>query len=111
MEAEWGPVRAAYLESHPECPVTGDMTSEVHEILAGSRRDAAYKEKACWLAMSREGHEYLQGMPFAFQLAFKLRYDPDNFDLEAFNAIYSPNGVGITLADVVSHLEVDRFDP
>lgn len=110
-EAEWGPIRAEYVRAHPICPVTGTRTSECHEILAGSYRHKSYKEPCCWLALSREGHEYMQGQPFDFQLAFKLKQSPDTLDLNRFNEIYRPNASepAVTMRDIVRHLEVTMF--
>jgi hypothetical protein len=81
---KWGPVRLEYLSDHPICPVTGGTTCDVHEIAGGSYRHKSYPERCAWLAVSRLGHEQIQGKPYAYQLAFKLLQDPTGFDLDKF---------------------------
>lgn len=75
--------RADYLVGGP-CAVSGQVPHDVHEILAGANRQAAWKEPACWLRVTREAHGTIQGIEVEAQLAFKLLNDPLNFDLDAF---------------------------
>lgn len=101
------PIRRAYVEELGQCAVErGELAREVHEICGGSDRHKAVKEPATWLAVSRKGHDKVQNMSKARQLAYKLVADPVNFDLDKFNAVYTGKERPVTLAAVAEHLEV-----
>lgn len=102
---EWGPVRRSYVEDHPTCPVTRQPSIECHEIAAGSHRATAFKERCAWLAVSREGHDAIQGRPYAEQLAYKLLQDPEGFDREWFcTEVLGRAGTAVTADEVLEEL-------
>lgn len=97
--------RAEYVQRMGRCAVYPYLPAvECHEIASGSDREKALYEPACWLAVSRQGHDVVQHEKKAKQLARKLIADPENYDLEKFNAVYQGQESPVTNADVASYL-------
>lgn len=83
--------------------------------MAGGRdKNKTLTEEAAVLAVSRQGHEFIQNRPKAQQLAYKLCATPEEFDLQKFNALRGVKGdpnppQETTLADVASWLTPVAF--
>lgn len=48
--------------SRPEnqvCPITGQKTTDVHHTYSGKDRSKYYLDTSTWLAVSREGHNWI----------------------------------------------------
>ena len=73
--AETDPVRRAYVRAAGgRCENCGRRASlDLHEIPAGAHRHVAVYSPNCWLALCRECHDELQGLPFRVQLVVKCR--------------------------------------
>jgi hypothetical protein len=109
------PFRKEYLANHTKCAVFRHLPSiEIHEITAGANRDAALDQPAAVLAVSREGHEKIQGEPLAKQLARKLVVTPMEFDLAKVNELLAEKDTKVVpqrfdLTDVVPWLDVALY--
>lgn len=58
-------LRKVFLEK-PEnkiCPITGWPTTEVHHKYSGKDRDKHYLDTETWLAVSRDGHNWIHDNP------------------------------------------------
>lgn len=58
-------LRKVFLEK-PEnqtCPITGQQTVEVHHKFSGKDRDKYYLDVTTWLAVSRDGHNWIHENP------------------------------------------------
>jgi hypothetical protein len=109
--------RKRYLMDHGSCALGYSRArsipaTELHEITAGKNRHKSLTTPAAILAVSRHGHDTIQGWPIAKQLALKLLCDPEEFDLTAINAILGVKGqvapTAITLMDVLSWLRLEE---
>jgi hypothetical protein len=107
-DRELAPIRRAYLVEFPECMVCGNRSECVHEIASGTAGRAKAKSvPATWLATC--GHCNCEEMtdkakfPVKRQLAIKLKRDPKNWDLPAFNECYTLGEVH--LDQVVEYIE------
>lgn len=49
--------RKRFLEENPICPVTGQMTTQVHHMRL---RGKYLLDETTWLAVSTEGHEWIE---------------------------------------------------
>lgn len=101
---EWTPIRLAFLRENPRCCVCGGMACDVHEILAGSHRMAAFTERCCWLRTCRTCHDWLQGIGKPEQLALKLLSDPSYYDREKVCEIWGRPPTAITAGEVLEEL-------
>lgn len=105
-----GPERKAYIAEFGKCMACGSRKRLcVHEMAKGSHREAALSEPctwlvACWLCNTRYLEDY-SIWPLARQLATKLKYDPDRFDLERFNEIRGRAATAITIEEVRQWLD------
>ena len=45
------------------CPITGKPTTEVHHTYCGKDRAKYYLDVSTWLAVSREGHNWIHSFP------------------------------------------------
>jgi hypothetical protein len=104
-DKEWGPKRKAYAQARI-CPITHAQATDVHEIHGGKDRWQTYREPCMWLAVSRAGHDEIQGWKKSKQLAVKFLTDYDNFDLDRFNQIYKGNEGPIAMQDVIAWMEL-----
>jgi hypothetical protein len=105
LNREVNPKRRAYVQEMGRCAVFPDLqATECHEMAGGSDREKALKEPACWLAVSREGHDIVQYESKAKQLARKLTVDPRRFSLTAFNSVYTGKESPVLLESVATHL-------
>lgn len=77
---------------------------DVHEILAGSLRMAAFVERCCWLRTCRWCHDELQGMGKAQQMAYKLLSDPEFFMLEKVCRVWGRPITAIDPYEVLTHV-------
>lgn len=102
-----GPKRKKYLEGRL-CVVTRRPANQVHEMLGAAVRHKTVADERFWLAVSDEGHRLIQDAPKAQQLAFKMVFDYDNYDLAAFNELYRIGGKDwpILQEQVLSYMEV-----
>lgn len=58
-------LRKVFMEK-PEnqtCPITGQQTVEVHHKFSGKDRDKYYLDVTTWLAVSRDGHNWIHENP------------------------------------------------
>lgn len=103
---ELKPMLTAYRKEFPVCQRfgCGKPARELHEIAAGSHRDAARQSRACILHLCPECHDTLQGTAYERQLAHKLVADPEGFDLVEFNGVLRREAV--CFADVTAFLGV-----
>jgi hypothetical protein len=82
----------------------------VHEITGGmGLRRLSTGEPATWLALCDPCHKTIHGEPKTWtksrQLAYKIKRDPDNFDLERVNHILSGGkGHPVDLSDIAEYL-------
>lgn len=107
LKREVNPPRAAYVDEMRQCAVFPELPAvECHEIAGGSDRTKALKEPACWLAVSRKGHEVAQYESKAKQLARKLIVDPQRFSLTKFNACYTGKEYPVLMEKVAAHLQL-----
>ena len=100
---EWVPVRVAFVESGP-CCLCGGTAHDCHEILAGSHRTAAFKERCCWLRTCRLCHPDLQGTPIVCQLGLKLLSDPEGYDLGRTLEVWGRAPTAITPGEVLDEV-------
>lgn len=100
---EWQKRRRDYLASG-RCAVSGKIPHDLHEILAGANRQAAWKEPACWLRVTRDAHDTIQGIEVEAQLAFKLLNDPLYFDLDAFCKAWSRPRTAVDESKIIHHV-------
>ncbi len=106
LDAKWLPIRKQYA-SVRLCPITHTQAIEVHEIHGGSDRWKTYREPCMWLAVSRTGHDEIQGWKKSKQLALKFLTDYENFDLDKFNSLYQGQEGPITMQDVIGWMALD----
>lgn len=45
------------------CPITGQAATEVHHTFCGKDRDRYFLDIKTWLAVSRDGHNYIHDNP------------------------------------------------
>lgn len=45
------------------CPITGKAATEVHHTYSGADRSKYYLDESTWVAVSREGHNYIHNNP------------------------------------------------
>ena len=51
------------LPENKICPITKKRTTEIHHTYCGKDRAKYYLETSTWLAVSREGHNYIHDNP------------------------------------------------
>ena len=83
------PLRRAYADEFPVCQFPHCLAAgvDVHEIDRGLRV-IAYQHRCCWLHLCRPHHDEVGDnakYPNGRQLAWKLFYDPDGYDLAKVN--------------------------
>ena len=65
LNKEYSILRKKFL-SLPEnqiCPITKQLTTDVHHKHAGSNRSKYFLDVSTWLAVSREGHKWIHENP------------------------------------------------
>ncbi len=96
---KWTPVRHSFIDDHPFCMICGETYREqlaVHEMTPGANRMRGFVERAAWLVAcgvcncDRLTDKFW--WPIEKQLAVKLWYDPDGFDLETIWRIHAVEG-------------------
>jgi hypothetical protein len=89
------------------------VTLQTHELVGNSRRAKALTIPAAWFRCCQFCHPQLSSSPtpelLAKLLALKLRYDPENYDLEAVNKLLSPNRRGGWSDGPVTQSDVDAM--
>lgn len=56
-------IKFLMLAENMLCPITGEMTTEVHHTYSGKDRAKYYLDKSTWLAVSRDGHNWIHDNP------------------------------------------------
>lgn len=101
--------RAAYRDKHRHCCICGASPTVVHEVTSGSYgRAKGIVEMAVWLPVCQNCNANVLDdhklWPKEMQMAVKLEYFADEFDLEKANACYigtfSMNGIEGYLPEV-----------
>ena len=63
--------------------VCEDEGTDIHEIVRGAHREAAYQDRCTWLRLCRECHEQMGDLeiwPIAMQYSLKMYGDPKYYD-------------------------------
>lgn len=68
-------------------------------------RAISVKHPACWLRLCRECHDWVQGTEYEYQLALKLRSDPENFDLDKFCQVWQRPRTAVDLEKLIWFLQ------
>lgn len=101
---EWAARRKDFVVRGP-CCMCGGLAHDVHEILAGANRQAAFVERATWLRVCRTCHDRIQGRSVGYQLALKLLSDPQGWDLSAFCRAWNRAETAVDTGIVLSHVQ------
>jgi len=84
-----------------------------HELVGNSQRAKAITMPETWFRTCTDCHPQLSSSAtpelLAKLLALKLRYDPENYDLEAVNKLLSPNRRGGWKDGPVTQSDVDAM--
>lgn len=59
---EYNTLRKVFLNGKI-CPITGQKATEVHHTFSGKDRAKHYLDVSTWLAVSRDGHEWIHENP------------------------------------------------
>lgn len=51
------------LPENQICPITGQPTTDIHHTYSGKDRAKYYLDESTWLAVSREGHNWIHDNP------------------------------------------------
>lgn len=51
------------LPENHRCPISGQPTTEVHHTFSGKDRSKYYLDTSTWLAVSRDGHNWIHDNP------------------------------------------------
>lgn len=106
---EWASRRADFLV-RGSCAVCGFPPHDVHEILAGANRQAAFKERATWLRVCRPCHDAIQGVGVSYQLAMKFISDPAGFNIPAFCKAWNRPVSAVDTEDVLKYVRTLLVD-
>jgi hypothetical protein len=62
---EYLKLRKVFLarEENEFCPITGEMATEIHHTYSGKDRNTHFLEVETWIAVSRDGHNWIHDNP------------------------------------------------